>query len=411
MDTAVSLLEKPLLTTTDVTDTLAQAFYYQDARMDALLQGDYVQAQYFEQQAGALMALAYAFEFPRVPFEQARQAGALFMHALFMQDEIENWPALSAAHADCDLLVIGSPATPPATVLEDSRWEDVQRVLADVCTLAGIPQDYAHDHAEFWRLHGQKARHWEQWAHAAHVIKLSAMIPDSDANLCKKLADHFVNGVQVHDRWEHKDLEAETQRLHHIVLSYYNTISDERSYAWRDYVQLVTPDDQPIRAEKKLAAHEDGGSLHRAFSVFLYNSDGEVLMQQRALGKYHCPGQWSNTCCSHPAPGTDVLRDAEIRLMQELNLSTPLQHIGTCRYEVAVGNELTEHELDHILVGELSASACPNTSFTPNPAEVAELQWIPLQTLESELAANPERFTPWLSKILPAFKQWYATQV
>ena len=333
------------------------------------------------------------------------------MHALFMQDEIENWPALSAAHADCDLLVIGSPATPPATVLEDSRWEDVQRVLADVCTLAGIPQDYAHDHAEFWRLHGQKARHWEQWAHAAHVIKLSAMIPDSDANLCKKLADHFVNGVQVHDRWEHKDLEAETQRLHHIVLSYYNTISDERSYAWRDYVQLVTPDDQPIRAEKKLAAHEDGGSLHRAFSVFLYNSDGEVLMQQRALGKYHCPGQWSNTCCSHPAPGTDVLRDAEIRLMQELNLSTPLQHIGTCRYEVAVGNELTEHELDHILVGELSASACPNTSFTPNPAEVAELQWIPLQTLESELAANPERFTPWLSKILPAFKQWYATQV
>lgn len=172
-----------------------------------------------------------------------------------------------------------------------------------------------------------------------------------------------------------------------------------------DHVVLVDRNDNPLGIEEKLRAHEDGGSLHRAFSIFILNEKDEILVQQRAVSKYHCPGLWSNSCCSHPRDGRKVSEEARERLSAELGFSTELEHIGTCTYKEAVSSGLTEWELDHLFVGRYSEN------IVPNPVEVESVRWSSLEVLQKELAQRPAVFTPWLPHILPKFEAWYAGSI
>jgi isopentenyl-diphosphate Delta-isomerase len=164
-----------------------------------------------------------------------------------------------------------------------------------------------------------------------------------------------------------------------------------------EYVVLVDEQDNEIGTAEKIAAHQQN-LLHRAFSVFIFrgNSQQELLLQQRALSKYHSPGLWTNSCCSHPRPGEGVIAAAERRLQEELGFTTSLTDIGTFQYNAHFPNGLSEHELDHVLIGEVSGDLI----IQPNLDEVHALRWVTVSDLKVELTSNPERFTPWLEKAL-----------
>ncbi len=146
-----------------------------------------------------------------------------------------------------------------------------------------------------------------------------------------------------------------------------------------------------LRPVGKLDVHLSG-LMHPAVSVFL--TDGEsLLIQRRALTKYHTPGLWANTCCTHPrwgeAPGICAAR----RLSDELGITgVPLAHRGRIEYRAEVGGGMIEHELVDLYLGEVAA----RPEVRPNPAEVMETSWVPFDVLEAEVADEPERFTPWL---------------
>jgi isopentenyl-diphosphate delta-isomerase len=160
-----------------------------------------------------------------------------------------------------------------------------------------------------------------------------------------------------------------------------------------DFVVLVDSQDNEVGIMEKLEAHEKG-LLHRAFSIFLFNSKGEMLLQQRALTKYHSPGLWTNACCSHPAPNETTLEAGKRRLQEELGLSTVLVEAFKFEYRASFDNSLTEHELDHVLVGY--------TDDFPqlNPDEAQDYRWFRWSDLLSEMALYPEKFTVWFKIIL-----------
>jgi isopentenyl-diphosphate delta-isomerase len=158
-------------------------------------------------------------------------------------------------------------------------------------------------------------------------------------------------------------------------------------------VILVDPDDEPIGTAEKLEAHRSG-ALHRAFSIFVLDGRGRILMQRRAEGKYHSGGRWSNTCCGHPRPGEETAAAAERRLREEMGISCELRGLFSFTYRVELENGLQEHEIDHVLIGRHDGEP------SPDPAEVAEWRWIPPASLEREIAREPHRFTPWLPPAL-----------
>lgn len=166
-------------------------------------------------------------------------------------------------------------------------------------------------------------------------------------------------------------------------------------------VILVDENDNQIGTEKKLAAHQEGGKLHRAFSIFIFNSKGETLLQQRASVKYHAPLIWSNTCCSHPFPGEPVLEASHRRLKEELGFDCPLEEKFTFIYREPVGNDLTEYEFDHVVFGHYEGS------MDLNRDEVETVKWISLEDLDSEIKSNPGKFSPWLRICLPDVKREY----
>ncbi len=169
-----------------------------------------------------------------------------------------------------------------------------------------------------------------------------------------------------------------------------------------EYVILVDLEDHELGLAEKLAAHEQN-LLHRAFSVFVFREKSgqlELLLQQRALGKYHCPGLWTNTCCSHPRQGEDIIAAGKRRLQEEMGFSVELKRLGQFHYNAHFSNGLSENELDHVLLGFIPT----NLSFTLNPDEVHASRWITIETLERELDEYPERYTPWLSLALPMVK-------
>jgi isopentenyl-diphosphate delta-isomerase type 1 len=171
-----------------------------------------------------------------------------------------------------------------------------------------------------------------------------------------------------------------------------------------EYVILVNAEDQEIGLAEKLSAHQQH-LLHRAFSVFIFRDtpQPELLLQQRAFNKYHSPGLWTNTCCSHPRVQEDIVIAGQRRLQEELLIHTPLKQLGWFHYHAHFPNGLAENEIDHVLVGRIPAT----TPVTPNPEEVQAYRWITLPHLTNEMATHPQQFTPWL---VPALKllldQW-----
>lgn len=156
-----------------------------------------------------------------------------------------------------------------------------------------------------------------------------------------------------------------------------------------EFVVLVNEQDEPIGSMEKMAAHRSG-MLHRAFSIFLFDAEGRVLLQQRALGKYHSPGLWSNACCSHPRPFETVLSAGQRRLEEELGTASLLQERFSFTYHAQFANDLQEHEFDHVLFGAFSGD------LLPDPEEVRSVRWLSPEALSAELSTTPEAFTPWL---------------
>jgi isopentenyl-diphosphate delta-isomerase len=161
-------------------------------------------------------------------------------------------------------------------------------------------------------------------------------------------------------------------------------------------VVLVDEDDREVGTAPKLAAHLDGGRLHRAFSVFVLNAADELMLQRRADSKYHCGGRWTNTCCGHPRPGEAVAAAARRRLREEMGFDCALEPAGTFTYRADVGGGLVEHEVDHLFIGRHDADPAPD------PAEADDWRWQSLDDALAEAQAHPERFTPWFPLALRA---------
>jgi isopentenyl-diphosphate delta-isomerase len=156
-----------------------------------------------------------------------------------------------------------------------------------------------------------------------------------------------------------------------------------------DKVILVDQDDEAIGEMDKLQAHKEG-RLHRAFSVFVFNSAGELLLQKRADTKYHSGGLWTNTCCSHPRPGEDLTAAAKRRLKEEVGLECEVAWAFSFIYKVEFSNGLFEHELDHVLLG-----TCNNLPVL-NPEEVSEFKYSSLQEIKKDIKLNSDLYTEWL---------------
>lgn len=157
-------------------------------------------------------------------------------------------------------------------------------------------------------------------------------------------------------------------------------------------VILVDENDNQVGLMEKIEAHEKA-LLHRAFSVFVYNNKKQLMLQQRALHKYHSPGLWTNTCCSHQREGESNIEAGKRRLQEEMGFSTELEETISFIYKAQFDNGLTEHELDHILIGYY------NENPVPNPDEVANWKWIDLEDLKNDIARHPEKYTAWFKII------------
>jgi isopentenyl-diphosphate Delta-isomerase len=169
-------------------------------------------------------------------------------------------------------------------------------------------------------------------------------------------------------------------------------------------VVLVNEHDEPIGTMEKMAAHE-APHLHRAFSIFLCDAQGRMLLQKRAASKYHSGGLWTNTCCSHPYPGEDTLGAAHRRLGEELGINAvSLEKAFHFTYTVSFGNGLVECEFDHVFCGQYDGP------IVPNVAEVEAIRFVPLPQLVAEVEERPAAFTPWFLLALPKlqahFPQW-----
>jgi isopentenyl-diphosphate delta-isomerase len=153
-------------------------------------------------------------------------------------------------------------------------------------------------------------------------------------------------------------------------------------------VILVDQRDEVIGEASKLQAHERG-MLHRAFSIFVFNSQRKMLVQRRALDKYHCGGLWANTCCSHPAPRESLDAAVHRRLQEEMGFDCDLEHLGRFMYRATFENGLIEHEIDHVYEGVFDGVVAPN------PAEVMDYDWLSLAELQRRIEDDPQAYTPW----------------
>ena len=161
-------------------------------------------------------------------------------------------------------------------------------------------------------------------------------------------------------------------------------------------VILVDAQDREIGVCEKLAAHQDGGRLHRAFSIFLFDAEGRMWLQQRAASKYHFPLLWTNACCSHPRPGESVAEAARRRLREELGCEAELREVFAFLYEASdPASGLTEREFDHVLIGRLDGPV------RANPDEVEALERQAPADLLMDLEKRPERYTPWFRQAVP----------
>jgi len=165
------------------------------------------------------------------------------------------------------------------------------------------------------------------------------------------------------------------------------------------YVVLVNESDEAIGSMEKMAAHRKP-HLHRAFSIFLFNKQGEMLLQRRALCKYHSGGLWTNACCSHPFPDEKTDMAASRRLIEELGIHTPIKKAFHFTYQASFENGLYEYEFDHVFIGSYSGA------LQPNPAEVSDYCYKPLAEIKEDLNRQPGAYTPWFKIALPYLEEY-----
>ena len=170
-----------------------------------------------------------------------------------------------------------------------------------------------------------------------------------------------------------------------------------------DEVVLVNIHDEPTGTMEKMAAHLTP-NLHRAFSVFLFDNEGKMLLQQRAFSKYHSGGLWTNTCCSHPRPDEETLKAAKRRLAEELGAEANINLAFDFIYQVAFENGLHEYEYDHVFIGSY------NGKVYPNPNEVSAYCYKSLEEIKADLASQPQRYTEWFKIALPKLEAYLAKQ-
>jgi len=162
-------------------------------------------------------------------------------------------------------------------------------------------------------------------------------------------------------------------------------------------VILVNEKDEQIGLMGKMEAHEKA-LLHRAFSVFVINDKNQIMIQQRAMEKYHSPGLWTNTCCSHQRDGESNIEAGKRRLMEEMGFTTDLKELFSFIYIAPFDNGLTEHEFDHVMVGSFEGE--PNL----NPHEVADWKWMTAEEIKTDMNQHPEIYTEWFKII---FDEYY----
>lgn len=169
-------------------------------------------------------------------------------------------------------------------------------------------------------------------------------------------------------------------------------------------VILVNENDEQTGVMEKMEAHRKA-LLHRAFSIFIFNSKGEMLLQQRALQKYHSGGLWTNACCSHPFPGEDTLAGAKRRLNEELGFATELKEIFDFIYHSGFENGLTEFEFDHVFAGVYDGMIFPDKN------EVSDYCFMSMDEIETSMKNHPGKFTAWFHIALPRIREWYAKKM
>jgi len=163
-------------------------------------------------------------------------------------------------------------------------------------------------------------------------------------------------------------------------------------------VILVSEDDQQLGLMGKMEAHKKA-VLHRAFSIFVFNKKGELLLQQRALDKYHSPGLWTNTCCSHQRDGESNIEAGHRRIQEEMGFHCELKELFWFIYKAAFDNGLTEHELDHVMIGSYEDDPIIN------PEEVASFKWMPLEDVKKDMEEQPGLYTEWFKIIFNEYDQ------
>lgn len=184
------------------------------------------------------------------------------------------------------------------------------------------------------------------------------------------------------------------QSQHGFMEKQFMTVEDNKAQ-----VVLVDAQGEVLGYEEKLKAHQEG-KLHLAFSIFIFNSSGEMLLQQRAFSKYHFAGLWSNTCCSHPFPQESIEQAAHRRLQEEMGFDTTLTQAFSFLYK-ATDNQsgLTEHELDYVFTGVYNGIVLPDTR------EVNAFRWLTPDTLYKEIAHNQDMFTIWFRIAIDKLKE------
>jgi len=170
-----------------------------------------------------------------------------------------------------------------------------------------------------------------------------------------------------------------------------------------EQVILVNERDEEIGVMEKMQAHEKP-VLHRAISIFIFNGRNEMLLQQRALKKYHSGGLWTNACCSHPRPGEETQSAAMRRLKEELGFETSLDKIFDFTYKASFDNGLAEFEFDHVFVGKY------NGAIYPDKKEVQDYCFKSLEEIESSLQSHPHKYTAWFKLVFPRLLTWRREQ-
>jgi len=165
-----------------------------------------------------------------------------------------------------------------------------------------------------------------------------------------------------------------------------------------EFVILVDENDNELGSMEKIEAHEKA-VLHRAFSIFIFNDKGQMMLQQRALSKYHSPGLWTNTCCSHPRPGETLEEATQRRIVEEMGFSCEMDEVLSFIYKAPFDHGLTEHELDHVFIGKYKDDP------VINPDEVEAWKWVELSDLLRDVEENPDKYTVWFKIALKEMQE------